>query len=104
MDHPLLIAPIELRRGKEQEPYAIRTNHGWIARGPVEEKSEENHAVINYLEVETPLDVQFKRFWDTEEFGSEKKQDREKVLSEEDQQALNIVGRGTNLVSYNQFM
>ena len=47
VDHPLLMAPKEIRRGKEQEPYVIRTNLGWIARGLVGENLIENHANIN---------------------------------------------------------
>ena len=78
-DHHLLVAPIEIRRGKEQEPYAIRTPLGWIARGPVGENLEEKHATINYLETKTTTDVPFKRFWDAAGFISENEEKKETI-------------------------
>ena len=35
MDHPELLVPSEIRRGEANEPYALRTKLGWVARGRV---------------------------------------------------------------------
>ena len=44
---------------------------------------------------ESPLDREFKRFWDTEKFGTEEAESKKKVLSEEDMKASVIVQKGT---------
>ena len=49
---------------------------------------------FNMIE-ETPLDVQFKRFWETETFGTEGKERNEPILSQKDKLALEIVRQGT---------
>ena len=38
MDHPELLVPSEIRRGEANEPYALRTELGWVARGRVTEE------------------------------------------------------------------
>ena len=44
---------------------------------------------------ETPLEVQFKRFWETDKYGTEGEENQRTVLSEEDQKAVTIVQEGT---------
>ena len=34
-DHPEILRPLEIRRGGDQEPYAIRTTLGWTINGPI---------------------------------------------------------------------
>ena len=38
MDHPELLVPSEIRRGEANEPYALRTELGWVTRGRVKEE------------------------------------------------------------------
>ena len=51
---------------------------------------------VHFLTIQdTPLDLQFKRFWETEIYGTEGEESRTIVLSEEDQRAVAIVQEGT---------
>ena len=50
---------------------------------------------VHFLAVEeTPLEVQFKRFWETEKYGTEGEENQCTLLSE-DQKAFTIVQEGT---------
>ena len=42
-----------------------------------------------------PLEVQLKRFWETEKYGTEGEENQRTLLSEEDQKAVTIVQVGT---------
>jgi len=96
MDHAELLMPKEMRTGGEREPYTIRTKLGWIARGVLREGNGPRSHRIHVLTVEeSPLDIEFKRFWDTEKFGTEEAESKKKVLSEEDMKASGIVQTGT---------
>ena len=71
MDHAELLMPKEMRTGGEREPYAIRTKLGWVARGIMREGEGPRSHRIHVLAVEeSTLDREFKRFWDTEKFGT----------------------------------
>ena len=73
--------PKEMRTGGEREPYTIRTKLGWIARGVLREGNGPRSHRIHVLTVEeSPLDIEFKRFWDTEKFGTEEAESKRKVL------------------------
>ena len=51
---------------------------------------------VHFLTIQdTPLDLQFKRFWETEIYGTEGEESRTIVLSEVDQRAVAIVQEGT---------
>ena len=96
MDHAELLMPKEMRTGGEREPYAIRTKLGWVARGIMREGEGPRSHRIHVLAVEeSTLDREFKRFWDTEKFGTEGAESKKKVLSEEDMKASEIVRTGT---------
>ena len=67
MDQSDLLAPDAIRRGRVGEPFAIHTELGWIARGLVYRDQTAISQHIHFLVVEeTPLDIQFRRFWETE--------------------------------------
>ena len=51
---------------------------------------------VHFLAVEeTPLEVQVKRFWETEKYGTEVEENQRTLLSEEDRKAVTIVQEGT---------
>ena len=96
MDHAELFMPSEIRRGKEDEPYGVLTQLGWVVRGKTSETKETRTLQVHFLAVEeTPLQVQFKRFWETEKYGTEGEENRRTLLSEEDQKAVAIVQEET---------
>ena len=85
MDRAELLMPKEMRTGGECEPYVIRPRLCWVARGITREGRSPISHIIHVLTVEeSPLDREFKRFWDTEKFGTEEAESKKKVLSEED--------------------
>ena len=72
MDYAELLMPKDMRIGGEREPYAIRTKLGWVARGIMREREgPRNHRIYVLTVGESTLDREFKRFWNTEKFGTE---------------------------------
>ena len=95
MDHAELLMPSEIRRGKEDEPYGVLGELGWVVRGKTSGTKETRILQVHFLAVEeTPLEVQFKRFWETEKYGTEGEENQCTLLSE-DQKAFTIVQEGT---------
>jgi len=45
------------------------------------------------------LDKEFKRFWDTAKFGTDRSNSKEKVLTEEDRKASEIIQTGTRTLN-----
>ncbi|XP_014676449.1 PREDICTED: uncharacterized protein LOC106816368 [Priapulus caudatus] len=66
-DVPQALVPLEVRRGKEGEPYAVRTALGWTVNGPLDTVATYTDARCNYVHVEAGsdlgLEAQVERFW-----------------------------------------
>ena len=66
-DIPEALWPLELRKGKEGQPYATRTRLGWSLNGPVEsEPFVEEPAFSNYVHADERLNAQVEQFWKLE--------------------------------------
>ena len=77
LDHSHLMAVLESHHGAEFEPIASRTRLGWVVRGvvgvDVSPDARTHAAFVAHAVGQTSsgLDATFKRFGDTEAFGSE---------------------------------
>ena len=62
-DVPEALSSLELRKGKEGQPYATRTRFGWSLNGPVEsEPFVEEPAFSKYVHAEKRLNAQVEQF------------------------------------------
>ena len=66
-DVPQAIMPLEIRRGRDQEPYAVRTKLGWVLNGPIDECHNDQQALCNFIQAAEHTDVtlenQVEQFW-----------------------------------------
>ena len=66
-DVPEALWPLELRKGKEGQPYATRTRLGLSLNGPLEsERLVEESALSNLAHADERLDAQVEQFWKLE--------------------------------------
>ena len=63
-DHPETLRPLEIRRGGDQEPYAIRTTLGWTINGPIGSCNVESCISAFIDATDVALDKQVGRFWE----------------------------------------
>ena len=63
-DHPDILRPLEIRRGGDQEPYAIRTILGWTINGPVGPCNAASFISAFIDATDVALDKQVGRFWE----------------------------------------
>ena len=59
-DNPGLLVPLEVREGREGEPFAVRTRLGWGINGP---RSEDRPNNISTHYVDLNLEKQVEKFW-----------------------------------------
>ena len=61
------LMPLEVRRGKDNEPYAVRTALGWTVNGFVSEETGSANALCSFIcgsrSIEPSLDAQVQQFW-----------------------------------------
>ena len=61
------LVPVELRRGQDGEPYAVRTPLGWTINGPLSSGRSSGSAVSNLIHAvpsaESSLEAQVEQFW-----------------------------------------
>ena len=57
LDAAFLMAPLEVRRGKHDEPYAALTRLGWVIAGPVPTTSNAAKRILRTRVVEGEEDV-----------------------------------------------
>ncbi|XP_071837463.1 uncharacterized protein [Apostichopus japonicus] len=60
-DVPEALVPIEVRKGKTGDPYAIRTQLGWAVSGPLGKPG--GNPVCHFVCSNAELDTQLKKFW-----------------------------------------
>ena len=63
-DHPEILRPLEIRRGGDQEPYAIITILGWTINGPVGPCNAASFISAFIDATDVALDKQVGRFWE----------------------------------------
>ncbi|XP_046560325.1 uncharacterized protein LOC124269354 [Haliotis rubra] len=61
-DNPSALVPIDVRKGKDNEPYATRTVFGWTLNGRLEYGSQ-RRIVSNFVQAEHSLESSVERFW-----------------------------------------
>ncbi|XP_047500211.1 uncharacterized protein LOC125046476 [Penaeus chinensis] len=106
-DSPQALTPIEVRRGQNGEPFAIRTKLGWSINGPLDMTKGEavNFGVfveeVPRNEPQCPLlEKAMKRFWEIDEGEDPDK----RGLSVEDEQVITMWKREGNRVgNHHQF-
>ena len=62
-DTPFAHIPLEVRAGRSDQPYAIRSSLGWAIRGPLGTDTEMNTASIGYHRVREVPQKQLERKW-----------------------------------------
>ena len=64
-DNPHVLRPLEVRHGKDYEPYAVRTALGWAVNGPLGTQQQESSAISNfvYSQRDANLTDQVEAFW-----------------------------------------
>ena len=62
-DTPFAHIPLEVRAGRSDQPYAIRSSLGWAIRGPLGADTEMNTASIGYHRVRGVPQKQLERKW-----------------------------------------
>ena len=101
MDYPEVHLQLEVRRGKELQPLAIRTKLGWSIMGVGMRSETENDAIearVNFIKAEDQtLQEQIKKFWETESFGTT--HNSQCSSSMEDRESLKRLENGTQLVN-----
>ncbi|KHJ40363.1 Tas retrotransposon peptidase A16 [Trichuris suis] len=95
LDHADLMSAIESRQGDKDEPVAMNTALGWVARGVIGTGHSQLKARTNLAVRDADEDLvhQFRQFCETEAFGTEGKS-RQK-LAPGDERAKQIVESGT---------
>jgi len=83
-DVPQAMIPLEVRHGRDYEPYAVRTHLGWVINGPVGQKSQD--ALCNFIHGVTvnpdeELRQQVESFWKVDDIATEN-EDTEMSLDE----------------------
>ena len=96
-DVPEALWPLELRKGKEGQPYATRTRLGWSLNGPLESDSLAGEsAFCNLARADERLDVQVEQFWKLE--TSEALASSLPQFSVDDKRAVDVWERSVKVV------
>ena len=97
-DVPEALWPLELRNGKEVQPYATRTRLGWSLNGPVgSEPFVEEPAFSNYVHADERPNAQVEQFWKLE--TSEALANSLPQFLVDDKKAVNIWEQSIELVN-----
>ncbi|XP_053389925.1 uncharacterized protein LOC128552879 [Mercenaria mercenaria] len=82
--------PLEVRSGRHDQPYAIKTQLGWAVRGPVTDTTTQKSANVNFQQsADVLLQQQLEKMWTTD-FDDKVKVERNS-MSLEDKKALNTM-------------
>ena len=94
-DVPHAVMPLEVRHGKDFEPYAVRTNLGWVIGGPVGGNS--NVTLSNFVHsmpAKAPDDSVSELFWKMDDVTSDEVQ-----MSVDDARVLEIWDKSLKMVN-----
>ena len=67
-DHSALLMPLEVRKGKDHEPFAIKTRLGWIINGSLSATKQLPKYTMNFID--SHLDQQVEKFWTLDDTSS----------------------------------
>ncbi|XP_042887785.1 uncharacterized protein LOC122263440 [Penaeus japonicus] len=91
-DYPHLLKPQEVRSGKDNEPYAIRTVLGWAINGPVGDDPHSKEVFNNLIHTiptsESSLSIQVEKFWAID--GCEDLNKNTSCMSKDDKEVLSL--------------
>ena len=68
-DNPEALVPLEIRKGRRGDPFAVRTLFGWSVNGPVTSSQPVSKQVISHF-VTTSLEEEVNKLWKLEDDGS----------------------------------
>jgi len=86
-DVPVALTPIDVRRGEENEPYAMKTALGWVLNGPMRDFGN-GEISSHFVHVDQRLDALVERFWKMER--CESLADDQCEMSREDKRTIKI--------------
>ena len=96
-DAPGALAPLNVVRGRDDEPYAIQTRLGWTVSGPVSRGGRNKSVKAHFVSSrDDALSEQVERFWQLESSGL---CDEEKGLSAED---ISVIKKWNNTATYEE--
>ena len=98
-DNSDITEPLEIRKGYQGTPYAVRTVLGWVLNGPLGlERATDNHkCTASFVHSDEDLNLQFSDFCNRE--FSDCITDKSIEMSQEDKRALNIMENSVKLVN-----
>eukprot|EP00794_Sanderia_malayensis_P013533 gene13533-14941_t len=82
---PRALEPREVKSGKPGEPYATRTDLGWVINGPLM-RSGDSHHTANLIKTDVDLSMQFKKYCELD--FNDSSYNSKAVMSQEDKRAL----------------
>ena len=88
-----LLIPIDVRRGRPGEPFAVKTTLGWAVNGPVNPSEPKQVKSAHFIKTETTLENDLKRMWDIEGIHTE-----DPGMSLSDRKTLDV-WRNSNTIS-----
>ncbi|XP_042887381.1 uncharacterized protein LOC122263122, partial [Penaeus japonicus] len=106
LDAPTALMPVEVRRGRDGELFAVRTRLGWAVNGPLYSKRDSTLRLSDYVgevveqsQGDARLEEDIKQFW-----GMETQADEERRgWSVEDQRVIDLWdGKGTRVGCHHQ--
>ena len=84
--------PLEVRKGKSNEPLAIKTCIGWSILGGTSNRQTDERFNLNHISGEdVNLERQVEEFWKSESYGTEKPEG--KSMSVEDHEAVKTINK-----------
>ncbi|XP_046341271.2 uncharacterized protein LOC124122193 [Haliotis rufescens] len=94
-DVPVALTPIDVRKGNDNEPYAVKTVLGWVLNGPL--RVVRNGEVIShFVDIDQRLDAQVERFWKIERCESLSNSTCE--MSQDDKRTIEIWDESAEVV------
>ena len=88
------LIPLEMRRGEQGDPFAVRTLFGWSVNGPAMTSGPTRRSVINHFV--SSVEDQINKLWDIENEGI---QSDDPQISQVDQQVLNMWNERVTVVN-----
>ncbi|XP_072178274.1 uncharacterized protein [Diadema setosum] len=87
-DVPEALVPLDVRRGKAEDIYAVKTVLGWTVNGPVGNHHSDQDVSSSFISRDANLELQVERFWSLE--STESLADQSKCMSVNDRRALDV--------------
>lgn len=102
-----MLTPLEVRSGRDGEPFAIRTKLGWAVNGPLYPIGQKDLSFGTFVEEaakvrlpNTSLEEAMRRFWEVDDQGDPEQRGR----SVEDQRVIGLWRRtGVKIAGHHQF-